>query len=207
MRRLGVFGIVALLTSIVGCNGPDGNAPDSALIGGLPPGFGSDASAFEKGILDDGEVSYAEYERANLMMVECLEQNGIEATEVVPASEDGFLNFNFFRPDDPEGARRADEVFLDCENQYSKYVFSVYWTQNLPTGEQLVERKAELVACLEEAGTTGLSVDPSTTELAERLFIRGEDLSEEQVDCFARYETVLHSEEPESGTNSNSSSD
>lgn len=179
---------------IAGCATP-GAVADPPQLEGFPPGYASNASDFEKEILADGVVSYAEYERANLTIVECLEDAGIAVTQVVPASEEGFLNFNFVRTDDPGGARRVDAAYADCEKQYAQYVFAVYRKQNLPTGVELTERKADLVACLEGAGLSDVSADPTTTELAERFFIHGDNLTEAQVDCFFRYETVLHAEE------------
>lgn len=191
MRGVLFGAVVALL--LVGCE--SSSSSESAPIEGFPPGYAADASEFEKEILADGEVTYAEYERANLSIVDCLEDNGVQATEVLPASEDGFLNFNFVRPDDPAEQRRVEAFFADCEKQYAQYVFAVYWKQNLPSGEELADRKELLLECLDEAGLTGLSDDPTTTELAERFFIHGDDLTVEQVDCFFEYETVLHSEE------------
>jgi hypothetical protein len=148
------------------------------------------ASEFERSLLEDGQITYAEYERATLEMVDCLRGQGVDVDGPRPASLDGFLTYGFYEED-------ARGAFTACESEYGSVVFAVYFAQQIPTGADLQQEKLALIDCANDAGlpiAKGESVD-----MLRHIFVISGELTSAQLDCFAKHETVLHAIEEKVG--------
>jgi len=100
---------MALAFAVVLASCSSGDAEISAREP-LPEGL----SAFQREMLEDGEVTFDEYERAVLAAMQCLRDAGIRTAG--PDLVDGrFYTFDFAEGDDPA---RTDDVLAGCEEEY-----------------------------------------------------------------------------------------
>lgn len=166
----------------------DFRIPDSALAG---------ASDFEQELLADGQVTFVEYERATNEMVRCLTEKGVPASEPRPALAPGFLTYGVFEPAVTEAADLVSSAREACERRFGSVVFAVYFAQHIPTGAQLQKEKQALIDCANEAG---LAIEKSeSVDMLRHIFVEVIDMTESQLDCFAKYEPVLHAIEGNKG--------
>lgn len=86
-RFASVILLIGLALAIVACSGqPAGTESDRVRTLALSPNL----SAFQKDILEDGELTFAEFEGAVLAFVSCLESKGYSASHVDIDEVEGF---------------------------------------------------------------------------------------------------------------------
>lgn len=181
--------IVAAILTVSACGGqsPSVDSPADAVPEGL--------SDYQSAILADGVVDYAEYERSNLALVECLNSAGFDTIGPLESPQEGFLIVNIVPSEvTPDALDQADVAYRACDQQYSESVFRIYQQQHVPTGSEIVEQARELTDCLVNAGLEGLSDEPTVRELSDRLYVGdGDAITRDQARCFHRYASVLYS--------------
>ncbi len=124
----------------------------------------ADAPAFQRDIIADGEVTWAEYESAVIAQRDCLVAAGYQPGEIVRQGSrlDFVTDVDYTGLADPEAANAAfEETFVDCEREYADMVGTM-WAEGLVVDdaderERLVQG---LIACLANGG---LDVDPAAT--------------------------------------------
>lgn len=120
------------------------------------------ASAEQIALLDDGEVTFAEYEAAILAMVECARQKAIEVVVLGVDESEGFPRINYAIPADVPGMTEADILSSvdQCGRLHSERVEAVW---QLGHGDGAA-RLAKMTACLKAN-----DVDVSTSDPQEVL--------------------------------------
>lgn len=117
-----------------------------------------DTSAFQRAILADGKVTFAEYERAVLATVDCLKREGLQVTPPRPRDGDKrFLSYQISMEgksgqDVGQIRGQVDAVTQKCDAEFSKDVSRVWEFQNLLTPEQRAKQRGQVADCLRGAG-------------------------------------------------------
>ena len=161
VRVLGPLGRMVLLAVIAlalgGCVDVDhGEATPPAGLD-LPT-----AAAFEEGmrkgmpfqreILSDGVVTYAEYERSVLASIACMREAGLEVVGPQPAQNGQLLMYSYGGTPDLEGLKAAESEADRCYRDHEEYVIHLYLAGIRPTWTELEERTTGYARCLVEAG-------------------------------------------------------
>ncbi len=142
--------------AVAGCTVAPSEAPSSTLPEGLPP--------FQREILSDGVVTFAEYERAVFRTVQCLRELGYE----VDGPELGArgLFYDYWVTVGPEGSAATSEAQDRCDEEYLRSVAFAWARQNELTGAELEAELERLRACLGEAGVE-VAADATVEDLIE----------------------------------------
>jgi hypothetical protein len=156
MRLRPFFCTIALVAFLAGC-GQERRAS--------PPPFdvqhvAQHTSAFQREILTDGHVDYAEYERSVLATVQCLRDGGlfVEGPHPRDRGDDGeFLDFSYGLEETPGQShedvdRMINDVSKRCEREYRTDVDRVWAHQHVLTPQQREQSRQGLISCLHEAG-------------------------------------------------------
>lgn len=129
--------------------------------------------------LEDGHVTWAEYEGAILDMLTCLKASGIAAHGPFDMNDGRYLDYSY------EGGPDDDAA---CMLEHFSFVSQVWQFQQLPSGAELARVVSEYRACL---GTAGFSPPVDADLDALELFVFDLDrqgLSNESVVvCAERY--------------------
>ncbi len=176
---VGVLLCLALIPLSCGGGGSDGQETDNlkrlgidlerSPVPGATPGpeelidFSDPANLtdFQRAIIEDGVVTFAEYESAMYAVMACVEAHGIEIVGGLTADPSGKqLGFATRLGMDFEEARENGRKTQQCHNQYAGVVTMLWAFQNQPTEQQRQEARAALDACLREAGAP-LPEDPA----------------------------------------------
>ncbi len=120
------------------------------------------ASAEQVALLEDGEVTFAEYEGAILAMVECARQEAIEVVVLGVDETGGFPRVNYAIPAEAPGLTEAEILSSvdGCGRFHSERVEAVW---QLGHGDGAA-RLAKMVACLRSN-----DMDVSTSDVQEVL--------------------------------------
>lgn len=138
-----------------------------------------DGSQFQQTILEDGKVSYAEYERAYDAAVSCMRDAGLVVVGPLSIMAGRYLTYSVR---DGEGADRA---MVSCEEQHLDYVGAVWSEQQLPTGEEAERVRDDYADCLRSLG-----VDvPRDASLQDIEDLAGAAEGDTAYPCIERYST------------------
>jgi hypothetical protein len=154
--------LVALTLAIatllaVACGGQKQDRP-------LPEGLGDAlkaTSAFQRNLLQDGELTYSEYESSVLATVQCLKDRGVTISvepRLVPGKR---LEFAYETSEANDAS--ASSAYDDCYREYENLVDIVWYRQNAPSQQQLDAARAALADCLRKAGVD-LPEHPTSTD-------------------------------------------
>jgi hypothetical protein len=112
----------------------------------------ANTTEFQHQIIEDGEVTYAEYEKAVLAQRQCVQGTGAVPTELYEIGNNE-LAFDYeVRAADDETASRISSEADQCRLEYLVDVGRVWAYQQVLTEEQRDEMQPLVVACLNEAG-------------------------------------------------------
>jgi hypothetical protein len=141
MRLMTMLPTMALLAaSMAGCSiGQDAPIDTSSIS--IPAGLPDS----QRVLIEDGELTFAEYERAVFNLVDCVSAEGIEVLSP-ELEDDNFYSYTVVLTD------RSDAVVGACEAEHFSYIELVWAEVNRqdPADEQ---REIEQVAsCLRDAG-------------------------------------------------------
>lgn len=133
-------------------------------------------SPFQAEILEDGEVTFSEYERAMRATRQCLIDTGWEVSEVREHPRDGWsLLFTIEWDYDGDDAREArlsaqiDVDFMKCASEYHESVEVAYRKTLIPSDEERQEEMNKLLACLESEGVTGIPADADQQQFYDAI--------------------------------------
>lgn len=151
----------------------------------------AETTEFQRGMLEDYVVTYAEYERATLAAIDCLEQAGFDVNGPYPrdGNDERFLDFDYgpattateeAAGPDPRELSLAD----DCEQEYRGDVARVWEHQHLLTPEQREDQRPLVIECLRD---NGLEIDPDSTSEGVYAAVSGR-LNEPEVQvCYEQF--------------------
>lgn len=165
LRPISLFAIcaVALLLAGVACRGGGGGDAPSPPQEVDIAAIGERSSEFQRGLLKDGELTFAEYEQSVLATIKCLEERlGVEVEGPTLDKRGVFLLFTHSFPDD-ERAEARFQAALECQTEYLLDVEGVWSILNQPTEKELQDFRETLIACLDEADVL-ISRDPTGAE-------------------------------------------
>ncbi len=173
MTSLRVVGVVLVVALVGACqDGPAVPEDFSAYARNLA----SSVSPFQADILEDGEVTFAEYERAMLASRQCLIDAGWDVSDVRDHPRDGWsLLFTVgweYDGDDARDARlsaQLDVDFAKCASEYHEWVEVAYRKSLIPSGTERQELTKELLACLEAEGVTGIPADADQQQFYDAI--------------------------------------
>ena len=161
--------VVALLSG--GCAGGGGATPGGKLSPGdlqaLIAAHGGNLSPFQAAILDDGRITFAEYEAAVLENIRCLREAGLSVIGGLDADGKPLDDAPFFqKPYNtyyvlvgvPEG--RTGAARTDCAEQYLSVVAQA-WVMVAPPDRKAIEEIWEFTAMCMRSG--GLDIPPDAT--------------------------------------------
>ncbi len=115
---------------------------------------------YQQAILEDGRVTFEEYEQAALMTEECIREHGFEVERVL--ERDGFFSFTVSTgvtysglkeptAEEEEVSAEQDQVYWACTNRYFSAVEMVWADEHYdPAVEERFDQVLE--SCLRDAG-------------------------------------------------------
>ncbi|MCL2454028.1 MAG: hypothetical protein FWD18_01810 [Micrococcales bacterium] len=158
---------VALVASLGGCSHDGASGPlfSDEDIAAMPE--------FQRNILEDGVVTYAEYESAVIAQRSCLEEAGYSPGEIedIGGGQIGFIvEVDYSHEPDPAA---ADALFLatdrHCNEEYLFYVGTAWAESQVITDPAERERlRAQFASCLKDAGLR-VSADDDVEALLEAV--------------------------------------
>jgi len=167
--------VAAVLISLVGaaCQAAPTTSNDFAAYA---QNLATSVSPFQARILEDGEVTFAEYERAMQATRQCLIDAGWEVSSVQEHPRDGWsLLFTIewdYNGDDAREARlsaQADVDFAECASEYHDTVEIAYAKTLIPSDEARQEEMNKLLDCLEAEGITGIPPDATQQQFYDAI--------------------------------------
>jgi hypothetical protein len=138
-----------------------------------------DGSEFQQTILEDGKVSYAEYEQAYDATVSCMRDAGLVVVGPFAIMANRYLTYTV-----RDGAG-VDSAMVGCEERYLDYVGAVWSEQQLPTGEEAERVLDDYIDCLQGLG---LEV-PKDASLQDVEDVAGAANGDTAYPCIERYST------------------
>ncbi len=173
--RWSVVLVVALVSTACSSSSAEVDTNDDAATAAAK--YLEVTSDFQKEMLSDGVVSDAEYERANLAVIACIEDSGFIHAQMMEGA--GKLkrgvSASWQGSDDPatdeELRAQADTIQTECLEEYWRAVDHVYRKQAKPTEAERVKLLEELVECFRKLGVDDLGMGSSQQEF-ERAALR-----------------------------------
>lgn len=171
--KLTLLPLAALVAVLSGCGSGSGKAPDDAKP--TAPAFSAftfdasrlnaapDLSAFQRSILEDGVLTFPEYEQATLAFLSCVEDGGVivrhvEADQYKEGPEltsRGQYRFSLYLPN-REGKPAAVDEMRGLENRCGTEFTAVIqqlWAEHIaPSEKELAAAREALAVCLREQG-------------------------------------------------------
>lgn len=166
-----------LLASLVACGGSDDTAGSQDLLGAASPSglafaavevsqqrlptLMDSASDSERAALEDGVITFAEYEGATLQAVGCLAEYGMGVVSpphlTSPPREGLFVGgrgqYRYAPVRSGEGVTGDDVIAAQgCLNEFSSVLQAVWMEATTPTVEEINEAREEVAACLRMKG-------------------------------------------------------
>ena len=144
---------VAMAASLVmGCAGSPADPPTSVDTSM------KDRSEIEREVLADGQVTFAELERAALLFVDCMERElGIVGEATYRGPQGGF-SFSFRDPSGRMEERVTDPAGAECEAEIDD--ISLAWADQQAGETSEREQYQQVVECLRAKGREVASADP-----------------------------------------------
>jgi hypothetical protein len=138
-----------------------------------------DGSDFQRDILEDGEVTSAEYERAYSATVGCMRDAGLEVIGPYAIMADRYLTYSV------RDAPGSDDAMIACEEQYLEFVGAVWSEQQTPSGAEAIRVLNAYIECL---SSIGIEV-PREATLQEVEDAAGEATGSDAYPCIEQYST------------------
>lgn len=151
-------------------------------------------SDFQKPMLEDGVVTFAEYERATLAEIDCIKKalpsvrvDGPNPTQ----SDHPTLEYTLEVVGDIPAEQEADfeKSQAECHATYLSDVGAVWATQDIPSEEERKTLLASLRDCLVDAGVD-LPAKAELDDIADALDAAGEP-SDQVAGCMEKFGSVL----------------
>jgi hypothetical protein len=159
-----------LIAGIAGCGGDTDEHADQLL----PPLDVQQVTAqttdFQRELLRDGELTFAEYEQAVLAALVCMEDAGLDVEGPFPRDGDErFIDFRYggeaqAGEDAESHAGRVNEIGFACMQEYLTDVSRIWESQHLLTPEERELQRGHVIQCLRDGGLE-VAVDASIEEV------------------------------------------
>ena len=181
MRSTPLAGAIALLVFASACGGSE-SGDTSSIADVFPPGFNSEnieaSSDFQRDLLADGDVTFADHQKASLASFACREERGVQwYTEPQLRTDYRAGLFYFAESYMPTGTREEHQrINEECDAEYYTLV-GMAWAWKIRPYEE--EAMGNMWQCMREAGWE-LS-DPPTVE--EELALTGEQVGHDRARC------------------------
>lgn len=182
IRRTWVVQLLILMALVAACGSSGADERDAAIAEIVEQAL-PNASEFQAEILEDGEVTFEEYERSVLATLACAKEAGLEVMGP-DLDPDGIRYDYLYRGVDANGDLLPDSVVLGrfdgCYARYGERVDSVYFAQHVESfGDAPIEIKEAYADCL--AGH-GIDIPPSEHVT---VLLRAVSTNEAASDCQA----------------------
>ncbi len=150
----------------------------------------ANTSEFQRDLLADKVITFAEYEKATLATIQCLREAGLTVQGPYPRSEtdDRYLEYSFgfqgvASADVDENNKKMFATGDRCESAYRTDVARVWQFQHLLTPQARQEQKLLIIECLRQAG---MSIAPEASH-QDVLRAASDPKSDAAVKCRAKY--------------------
>ena len=170
LRVRGNVGVALVAMAVTGmavmsCTGPAEAPPPQGANETLWDVAWSMATEEQREAMDDGVVTFAEYEAAALRVVQCIDEIGGDIHGEAPYNE-RTQRFELaargrLASDPAEEERRTRETAA-CYEQYWNGINQAWGSQNQPTEQELHEARQAFAQCLRDAGVS--VPDPASQE-------------------------------------------
>jgi hypothetical protein len=153
----------------------------------------SQANDYQKRIMQDGEVTFAEYEQAVLAAKQCvMDEVGslviVNGPTLAADEVHLVLGFSAADGDDPDQTDgEIDLAILGCLSEYVDYVELAYARTHQPSEAEIRQAVADLIRCLNQAGFDSLTVDSTMREVGETVTDAPADMNEAGGRCIAEH--------------------
>lgn len=175
---------VALLS--FGCSSEDGVADEKTYEEVLADATQL-APAAQQPALEDGEVTFAEYEAAVFEAVDCMKSSGVEVTDGPTLGPGGRYDYDVQGDlDDPERDNEILEAVFGCQNEHLGFIESLHFYREPLSEDEQTEQLAGFVDCA--SAVTGLEYTDIAQpgEVMQQTFDAGIDTLQ-LGDCLAEY--------------------
>jgi len=139
------------------------------------------SSDFEWGLIQDGEITFADYEQAAAAYIRCAKEAGASLTKDPPeltAMRTYFLEVTLPTAD----AATIQASLAQCNQEYLDTVETEWAKFNAPSESYLQEARDALGSCLQSVGVE-IGDHPSSQDLAQLLAGQGQGRSHELLRC------------------------
>lgn len=136
--------VVVLLASA--CGGQEHPKLEAAGLGAAL----QTASAFQRERLEDGRLTYEEYESAVLATVKCLRDQGVVISVEPRPAAGNRIEFAYASTEETDA--RAAAAYEACYREYQNLIDAVWYQQHQPGDETIQRARQALAECLREAG-------------------------------------------------------
>lgn len=160
----------------------DGPGEPPPEIVALDPGVSdtwATTSSYQRELLRDGLLTYAEYERAATATVECIQENGFELRQAMTYNY-ATQRFEYTVTLGSQGA--GSDLVDECEAEHRRYLDELWQKLNADPFKRRLEAVEAMRACLEGAGFTAV---PQLDTEAFLAWARSQGSSTELADCAA----------------------
>lgn len=127
-------------------------------------------SEFQRNLLQDGELTYEEYETSVLATVQCLQEHGVTISVEPRAVAGRRLEFVYESTEANDAS--VSSAYDSCYIKYQNLVDIAWFQQTRPTEALLATARAALAACIREAGVP-LPDHPTSSDFRQ-LALSGE---------------------------------
>lgn len=171
--RLTLFALAALVAVLSGCGSGPREAPDASKP--TAPAFSAftfdasrlsaapDLSSFQRSILEDGELTFAEYERATLGFLSCVEDGGVIVRHVEgdryaegpELTSRGQYRFSLYLPNRDGKPATVDEMRgleTRCGVEFTTVIQQLWAEHIAPSETELAAAREALALCLRAEG-------------------------------------------------------
>lgn len=143
MSKIAIALAVAVLAA--GCaSGGEAASPMAEQIESLLERVGDDMPPSQQVVLEDLEITYDEYERANLLTIECLRDSGVDVRGPEVINNGRYLGYSFASPNADADA--------ECRREHISYVEQIWVEAQVPTGAEEEQQRSLYEGCLVAAG-------------------------------------------------------
>ncbi|CAN7150226.1 hypothetical protein LJR042_000045 [Microbacterium maritypicum] len=180
-----IITLLALTVLVSGCSavseGGDDNPEPLNLTRLL-----DDTTDFQREIIEDGEVTSAELERALLARRDCVIAAGAVPGEIYESeSNEPSFDFEVFAANEEELIKIQDEAD-SCLRDYYAEVGSVWAYQQLLSPEERDKLRPQAVACLDATGLTGLPENATAQDMVAAV-TADDTVSDAEQACLSEY--------------------
>lgn len=143
------------------------------------------ASEEQLAVLERGEVSFAEYERALNAAFECMRSHGLEVLADPPSDRSGIMLITYAWGAGTASQTQAQQLGDGCLEEHSFFLEQLYQTQ--PSTVEAVEaayegKRSQIVSCIRDNGGT---IDDDADRMSAQTAAWAV-LDSSGVDCFAK---------------------